>query len=165
MTHLTQKVLFLDLEACTACRACMVACSVAKEKVFSLNKVRIWVPKRESIGLGVPIICEQCDPAPCMVVCPMKAISRHSKTGAPVVDREKCIACKECVWACPFGAINVQRGVAVKCDLCEGKPACAEVCMPGAIKYLELERPYMQKKWKSLERRVEALSALFSGGS
>jgi len=162
---LTQKVLFLDLETCTACRACMVACSAAKEKVFSLNKTRIWVPKKESICLGVPIICEQCDPAPCMVVCPMKAISRHQKTGAPVVDREKCIACKECVWACPFGAINVQKGVAVKCDLCDGKPACAEVCMPGAIRYLDLERPYMQKKWKSLERRVEALSALFSGGS
>jgi len=162
---LTQKVLFLDLETCTACRACMVACSAAKEKVFSLNKTRIWVPKKESICLGVPIICEQCDPAPCMVVCPMKAISRHQKTGAPVVDREKCIACKECVWACPFGAINVQKGVAVKCDLCDGKPACAEVCMPGAIRYLDLERPYMQKKWKSLERRVEALSALFSRGS
>jgi len=162
---MAQRALFLDLETCTGCRACMVACSAAKENLFSMNKSRIWVPKKEGICLGVPIICEQCDPAPCMVVCPMKAISRHARTGSVVVDRDKCIACKECVWACPFGAINVQGGVAVKCDLCDGEPACAEVCIPGAIKYLDLERPYMQKKWKSLERRVDALSALFSGGS
>lgn len=95
----------------------------------------------------------------------MKAISRHPRTGSVVVDPDKCIACKECVWACPFGAINLVDGVAVKCDLCDGDPACAKVCMPGAIKYLEVEGPHMQKKLKSLERRVEALSPLFAGGA
>ncbi|MDH5703068.1 MAG: 4Fe-4S binding protein, partial [Aigarchaeota archaeon] len=71
-----------------------------------------------------------------------------------------CIGCKECVWACPFGAMSVKKGVAVKCDLCDGEPECAKVCVPGAIRYVDLDRTAMEKKWKSLEKRVKALSAI-----
>lgn len=157
---MTDRVLFLDLDACTGCRACMVACSLVKEKKFDLNDARVWVPKMESICLNVPIICEQCDPAPCQNVCPTKAIVRDTETGALHVDREKCIGCKECIWACPFGAMSLRRGVAVKCDLCDGQPECAKVCKPGAIKYADIDRSTIEKKWKSLERRVKALSAI-----
>lgn len=157
---MSSRVLFLDLDACTGCRACMVACSLVKEKVFSLSDARIWIPKMESICLSVPIICEQCDPAPCKTVCPTKAIIKDVKTSALVVDTDKCIGCKECVWACPFGAISVRRGVAVKCDLCDGQPECAKVCVPGAIRYVDLDRSTIEKRWKSLERRVKALTAI-----
>lgn len=160
VNELSKRVLLLDLDSCTGCRACMVACSLAKEKVFGLNDARIWIPKMENICLSVPIICEQCDPAPCKTVCPTKAITRNAETCALVVDADKCIGCKECVWACPFGAISVKRGVAVKCDLCGGEPECAKVCIPGAVRYVELDRKAMEKRWKSLERRVKALLAI-----
>jgi len=157
---MSSRVLFLDLDVCTGCRACMVACSLVKEKVFSLGDARIWIPKMESICLSVPIICEQCDPAPCKTVCPTKAIARNTETGALLVDPDKCIGCKECVWACPFGAISLRKGVAVKCDLCDGQPECAKVCVPGAIRYVDMDRSAREKRWKSLERRIKALTAI-----
>ncbi len=157
---MSSRVLFLDLDACTGCRACMVACSLAKEKLFNLNDSRIWVPKMESICLNVPIICEQCADAPCKNVCPTQAIARGAETGALLVDSDKCIGCKECIWACPFGAMSLKRGIAVKCDLCDGQPECARVCIPGAIKYADLDRSNIEKKWRSLERRAKALTAI-----
>jgi Fe-S-cluster-containing hydrogenase component 2 len=114
----------------------------------------------ENICLSAPIICEQCDPAPCKNVCPTKAIARDAKTCALLVDPDKCIDCKECIWACPFGAITIRKGIAVKCDLCDGQPECAKVCIPGAIRYADLGYSAMVKKWSSLERRVKALAAI-----
>lgn len=158
-----KPVLFLDLDACTGCRACMVACSMMKEHVSSLRHARLWIPKMESTCLAVPIVCEQCETAPCKNVCPTRAISRDVKTGALIVDSKKCIGCKECVWACPFGAITVRKGLAVKCDLCGGEPECAKVCIPEAIKYVKLEIADYEKKWRSLEKRVKALATIVGG--
>jgi len=118
----------------------------------------------ESTCLSVPMICEQCDPAPCETVCPTKAITRNAKTDALNVDPDKCTGCKECIGACPFGAVSVRKGVALKCDLCDGEPECAKVCVPGAIRYVGLDRTAMEKKRKSLEKRVKALSAVLGAG-
>ena len=157
------RILFLDLDACTGCRACMVACSSIKEKAFDLKRSRLWIPKMEVICLAAPVICEQCANAPCANVCPTRAISRNPETGAYVVDPNTCIGCKECVWACPFGAITVRKGVAIKCDLCEGDPECAKTCMPGAIKFVDLATEGFEKKWRSLEKRVKALATIVGG--
>lgn len=157
------KVLFLDLDACTGCRSCMVACSTIKEKISGLRRSRLWIPTVEEIGLAVPVICEQCTNAPCANVCPTRAISRDPQTGAYTVDENKCIGCKECVWACPFGAITVRKGLAIKCDLCEGDPECAKTCTPGAIKFADLEAEGFEKKWKSLEKRIRALATIVGG--
>ncbi len=146
------KTLSIDLDSCTGCRSCMVACSFRNEGVFSSRQSRIWIPKSESECLSVPIICEQCDPAPCMVVCPTKAITRTSKTNAVVVLTDKCILCKECMWACPFGAINIHHGSATKCELCNGSPACVSACRYGAIKFLEPHKVGTTKNWRAAER-------------
>lgn len=153
-----QKVLLLDLDACSGCRSCMVACSTIKENVSGLRQSRLWVPKIEAIGLAVPLACEQCASVPCAKVCPTKAISRNRETGAYVVDPDKCTACGKCVMACPFGAITVRKELAVKCDLCEGDPECAKTCTPGALRFIDLETESLEKKKESLEKRVEALA-------
>jgi Fe-S-cluster-containing hydrogenase component 2 len=85
------------------------------------------------------------------------------KTVALIVDSKKCIGCKECVWACPFGAITVRNGVAIKCDLCGGDPECAKVCVPNAIKFTVIEEQGFEKKWNSLEKRVKALATIMGG--
>lgn len=158
-----KPILFLDLDACTGCKACVVACSLRKERKLDMKRGLLWVPKKESICLAVPVICEQCKNAPCQNVCPTRAISRDPKTNALLVDSKKCIGCKECAWACPFGAITVRQGMAIKCDLCDGDPECAKVCIPKAIQYVILEEKDFDKKWHSLEKRVKALATIVGG--
>jgi len=59
-------------------------------------------------------------------------------TGAVVIDEQKCIGCKACVTACPFGAILLTpEGTLIKCDLCKGDPKCVKYCYFGAIKFVE----------------------------
>jgi Fe-S-cluster-containing hydrogenase component 2 len=57
----------------------------------------------ESSGISVPIMCLQCDNAACEKVCPVGAITRNEETGAMVINQMKCIKCKMCINACPFG--------------------------------------------------------------
>ena len=75
-----------------------------------------------------------------MAVCPAGAIS-GSATTAKIVDEDKCIGCKLCEIACPVGAIavNSEKGVALKCDLCPDReqPACVEYCYTQALRYLD----------------------------
>jgi Fe-S-cluster-containing dehydrogenase component len=83
--------------------------------------------------IEIPHFCAQCDDAPCVQSCPVKALSISEKTGAILVDSEKCIGCGKCINACP-GRIPFLHPVtnkAVICDLCDGSPECARVCQEG----------------------------------
>ncbi len=145
-SQMSNRVLVVDPEACTGCRACMVACSSIKDRVHGLKQSRLWIQKKEVTCSSVPVICRQCANAPCESVCPTGAISRNPETGAYVVVSNECTGCEECVRACPFGAITVRKGLAVKCDLCEGDPECAKTCTPGTIKYEYLATERLKKK-------------------
>jgi len=70
-----------------------------------------------------------------MESCPEKAIVRDSQTGAVKILQDKCIGCKICISACPFGIIVVDPKTreVKKCDLCDGNPACTKVCPTSAI--------------------------------
>jgi len=71
-----------------------------------------------------------------MRVCPVNAITFNSDTGAYVINQDKCIGCYACAYACPFGAILINREAQfVKCDLCSGDPECVRVCPTGALIY------------------------------
>jgi Fe-S-cluster-containing hydrogenase component 2 len=90
-----------------------------------------WIKASE---IDVPIVCLQCDPAPCAEACPEGAIKKEA-TGAWVVDNKKCTACGLCVDACSFGMIAVdgREGFARKCDLCGGRPSCVANCPTEAL--------------------------------
>jgi len=156
---MVRKILLMDMEKCTGCRACVIACSFVKKKVFSLIKSRIWILKIEDKCLAIPIVCEQCEDPPCMIVCPVRAIAIDPEIGRVMINSELCIGCKECIWVCPFGAIRLDpdKKIAVKCDLCDGDPECVKVCMPGALQYVRADRPLILKKWEYAERRIKAL--------
>ena len=87
-----------------------------------------------------PIHCHHCAKAPCKEACPEEAITRDER-GIVLIDNERCIGCKECMEACPFGAMQFDddQEVAMKCDLCHERlenneaPACSKTCPTRCI--------------------------------
>jgi len=154
-------VITVDIERCMACLTCVVECGMAHvdaedpdraplDEVFRASRVHV-----EAAGdYAVPVRCRQCEDAPCMKVCPTGAITRKSPKGPVTVDREMCIGCKNCVFACPFGAIYLHEGknLIVKCDMCadevaEGRlPVCVRTCPAGALKFERLEDVAARKR-------------------
>jgi Fe-S-cluster-containing hydrogenase component 2 len=113
--------------------------SIVHTKEFNPMRSRISVFSFEKTGFSSPIVCQQCSHAACMEVCPVKAITKSSETGAMIVDNDKCIKCKMCTIACPFGATiyDAVSDVVSKCDFCSGDPQCVKLCPSGAITYQE----------------------------
>ena len=89
------------------------------------------------------MLCLQCDDAACQKVCPTEALHRNLKIGAIEVNTDKCVTCKMCTVVCPFGNIHFDPGndEIVKCDVCEGDPACAKFCPTRALEWSELPSP------------------------
>jgi Fe-S-cluster-containing dehydrogenase component len=85
----------------------------------------------------VRISCMHCVDAPCIMSCPTSAIYKDSETNITLVNRERCIGCKSCLWVCPFGAPSFdEEGKLVLCDMCidrikEGKKAACEAACPA----------------------------------
>ena len=131
------KRLYAEIERCSGCRACEMACSVQHEGRFGSSLSRIKVAKLESKGIDGPVFCRQCSDAPCVKSCPVGAISSSEVTGAKIVEGGTCIGCGECVEACPFGAISLhpETGKAIVCDLCGGAPRCVERCPLKVLSY------------------------------
>jgi len=151
-------VLAVDYDKCTGCRICETACSIsnAGETNPSKSRVRIVKIEGEADVLPIPILCMKCVEPACKAVCPMGAISDDPATGARVIDKNKCIGCSSCVYACPFGAIVVDRsaGHSFTCHQCDGDPACAKFCPTGTIQYLAPEEVGMRLRRAGLDRYV-----------
>ncbi len=135
------KSLKIDPNKCTGCLQCEMACAYKHHKTFNTGRSRIKVFSFEREGRKVPYTCTQCDEAWCLHACPVEAIRRDPKTGAKVVLEDRCVGCKVCTIACPFGTVNylAKAGKVQKCDLCEGEPACAAACPTGAITYVDAD--------------------------
>jgi len=133
------KVLMIDYEKCTGCRLCELVCSVKHEGVSNPTRSRIKIVKWEMEGRYVPMSCQQCESAPCMAVCPVKAISRDGGMGRVEIDYDVCIGCRMCVAICPFGAMafDTLAKKVIKCDFCDGDPLCVKFCEAEAIQYVD----------------------------
>ncbi|WP_310606824.1 electron transport protein HydN [Buttiauxella brennerae] len=154
------RFIMADAKKCIGCRTCEVACVMAHQAEGDLTTLskdnffpRIHVIKGYNISTAV--LCRQCEDAPCANVCPNGAIDRQD--GFISVSQEKCIGCKTCVIACPYGTMEVvtkpvaqQHGAfaastmvkaeAHKCDLCHTRangPACIEACPTDALKCID----------------------------
>jgi len=134
-----EKALHIDAEKCTGCLQCELACSFENEGVFNPSKSRIKVFEFDHGRHTVPYTCTQCAEAWCMQACPVDAIVLNLVTGAKDVLSDRCVGCKVCTIACPFGTVNYDKdsGKVVKCDLCGGNPACAEACPTEAIVFID----------------------------
>ena len=148
------KALMILPEVCTGCRLCELACSARHDRIFNPSKSRVKVIKRDDASLDVPMVCLQCSKPVCVDVCTTGALHRDQRTGAVVVDEDKCIGCRACVTACPLGGLSFdgQKGIAVKCDLCDGEPQCVKYCPTGALQYVRTEAVSMIRKRIGAER-------------
>jgi len=151
--------LLIDTTLCVGCHACSAAC---KEQ----NKLRLpieaettaytWTTVERHAGVNVRRLCFHCSTPTCASVCPVGALSKTAN-GPVVYDATKCIGCRYCIMACPFGVPKYQWDTPVpivgKCIMCSerievGLPtACASVCPTGAT--LFGDRDALQREARS----------------
>ena len=144
------KTLIIDPIRCNGCGDCKTACGEKHTGEKEAVNTRIQVVSHDiDDGFYLPMTCQQCDDPPCLAVCPQEAIYRDNDLNRVMIDNNRCIGCKMCVSACPFGAMGYdeERGRAFKCDLCGGDPACVASCSRGALTYqdsFQLHLPQMR---------------------
>jgi electron transport protein HydN len=174
-----------DAEKCIGCRTCEIACAVSHNgsKISTAGAAPgVFIPRLFVIvteDLSAPVQCHHCVDAPCLNVCQMSAISRVN--GRTVVDTGRCVGCKLCLMACPFGAIEfvplpagtrpIYPGDTAKpeewarrrfyrannCDLCVHRtqgPACVETCPEKA---LELVNPAVETSRRNTDAALDLL--------
>jgi len=154
-----KKMLMVDHSKCTGCRLCEIVCSVKKNGAVNPTRARITVIKWEPICVETPMLCQQCDSAPCIAVCPVKALARDEEIGRVAIDYDLCIGCKFCVAACPFGAMGIDpvaRQV-IKCDLCDGDPTCVKFCETKALQYVDASTVNITKMREAAGKLSELL--------
>lgn len=143
------KFVIADPRKCVGCKACMAACLVKHYVPGDAPIARLNVIK---VGeRTAPIVCHHCENAPCAAACPTQALYNVGDRVAVRMDR--CIGCRSCVVACPYGAVNVvsryesgslgditvgaaPNASVIKCDRCydrENGPACVEACTSLAL--------------------------------
>ncbi|MGG5837834.1 4Fe-4S dicluster domain-containing protein [Huaxiibacter chinensis] len=137
-----------DPTKCIGCRTCEVACVVAHQDKQDCATVSQFASRIRVVKGGAfttAVACHQCEEAPCASACPTRAIGLQS--GAWCVDQARCIGCKSCMVACPFGAMQVEwaeeKVQALKCDLCthrEEGPACVAACPTHALRRVDPAR-------------------------
>jgi len=158
----------VNIDQCIGCGRCATACKtendvpddphffntwVERYMIFEDGEVEVDSPnggidgfpplerggRTELRSFFVPKLCNHCDKAPCVQVCPVGA-TFMTEDGVVLVDEDYCIGCRYCIQACPYGArwMHPEKHVASKCTFCfhrlqEGLlPACVEVCPTGA---------------------------------
>ncbi len=146
----TRHAFVVDVNKCTGCDACTIACQIANQlppeiqwrEVRTFNELH--VPAVEMIHLSMA--CNHCLDAPCMQQCPALAYHRDELTGAVLINSEACIGCGYCAWVCPYGAprMDTDKGVMTKCNMCNDKvrdggvPACVTSCPTDALNWRQL---------------------------
>ena len=156
-----QRSLHIEPLKCTGCLQCEMACSYHAEGAFNPSRSRIKVFTFHEAGRFAPYTCTQCDEAWCMHACPVEAITTDLDTGAKVVSESKCVGCKVCTIACPFGTINYHHvsGKVVKCDLCDGDPECAKACPTDAITWIDADWTGLERMRASAEKSLAGVAA------
>ena len=172
----TQKSLGLviDLDSCVGCQACVTACKewntgghmapLTDIHPYGGDVDGVWFNRvhtyehltdHGSRTVHFPRSCLHCAEPACVSVCPTGASYKREADGIVLVDESKCIGCKLCSWACPYGAREVDPDVGVmkKCTLCVDRiynenlpeedrvPACVAACPTSARHFGDLADP------------------------
>ena len=148
-----RNAIVVDLDRCIGCFGCEISCKMENNVALGeyWNKVIIEGPHGTFPDVEqywLPAMCQQCENAPCVHVCPTGA-SYRNEDGVVLIDKSVCIGCKYCMMACPYGVRNwnEEQRVVEKCTLCQhltsqGKePACVHNCPGEARFYGDLDDP------------------------
>jgi len=137
---------FIDASRCIGCNSCVQACMEC-DTHRGQSMIQLDFIDREHSTQTVPIVCMHCESPTCAEVCPADAIKRTADGIVQSARKPRCIACNNCVLACPFGIPKMNSGMnlMMKCDMCYDrtsvgkKPMCASVCPSGALYFGTLE--------------------------
>lgn len=166
--------LVIDLDTCVGCQACVTSCKewntgghmapLTDMDPYGGHVDGVWfnrvhayehVTDRGSRTVHFPRSCLHCEKPACVTVCPTGASYKRASDGIVLVDEDKCIGCKLCSWACPYGAreFDTDVGVMKKCTLCVDRiyneniapddrvPACVAACPTSARHFGDLGDP------------------------
>ena len=154
-----QMGFYFDASACIGCKACQVACQdknnlkpeILWRRVFTysggnwVQQGSIYTPSN-LFRYYVSTACQHCESPICRDVCPTGAVAKRDD-GVVLIDTDKCIGCRYCEWACPYGApqFDEETGGMTKCTFCEDllaqgeNPACVDACVMRCLDFGELE--------------------------
>jgi Fe-S-cluster-containing dehydrogenase component len=170
---MTRFGMVIDLKKCIGCHACTIACKAENSTKPGIFWNRVYDQEFGKYPLVrrrfLPVLCMHCENAPCIEVCPTGA-SYKRDDGIVLIDQDKCVGCKYCILACPYGARYYNNGkegyfgteftaeenigypshklgIVEKCTFClhrieQGKePACVQTCPPKARYFGNLDDP------------------------
>jgi len=142
----------IDLRKCIGCHACTIACKAEHQIPIGVN--RCWVKSVEKGAFPdtrrffFPVLCNQCDEAPCARICPTRALFKRPD-GIVDLDGDACIGCRACMVACPYDQLFIDPNTytAEKCNFCANRvenqllPACVSVCPTECRIFGDLDDP------------------------
>jgi Fe-S-cluster-containing dehydrogenase component/formate-dependent nitrite reductase membrane component NrfD len=142
----------IDLRKCIGCHACTIACKAEHDIPIGVN--RCWVKTVEkgtfpdTRRFFFPVLCNQCDAAPCVRICPTNALYKR-RDGIVDLNGAACIGCRACMEACPYDQLFIDPGTrtAEKCNFCANRvenhllPSCVIVCPTGCRIFGDLDDP------------------------
>ena len=133
---------FVDPSRCIGCRSCVAACAEC-DSHRGESMIHVDFIDRPNSIATVPMVCMHCDEPTCALACPADAIKKGEDGIVRSALKPRCIACSNCVLACPFGIPTVHVGpeLMMKCDMCYDRtsvglrPMCATVCPSQALTF------------------------------
>lgn len=133
---------YIDPTRCIGCRSCVAACAEC-DSHRGQAMIHVDFLDRTSSIATTPMVCMHCDEPTCALVCPADAIKKGEDGVVRSALKPRCIACSNCVLACPFGipTVHVAPELMMKCDMCYDRtsvglrPMCATVCPSQALMF------------------------------
>lgn len=181
---ISRKFVIADPGTCIGCKTCMAACLHRHDVEGDIAMPRLQLVTTRTIS--APVGCHHCVEAPCVEACPTGCLySDDERVG---VHKEKCIGCRNCILACPYGAVDIvtermaapeqndeetqkkpkrrrahMKSTVIKCDLCEGHKdgsACVSVCPTHALRLID--QRYLERGVQNKRKEAAKATAAYS---